>query len=220
MTRVVRPKCDYFRGRSVFNYIWNFTSDWTLQRECPVRMVGMAQIRTGDIPDKWRKRMDSAIRRGYALENRTVLPILLEIFAHLRDPCIPIGYIGKQQGYVWIHEDDFADAEKEIVAWYMMTDEVNDNHVRIVKSVRSIPHCFLGDGTPVVGGLKLMTGSFMASGTSGMSEPQLKHAAKGFRKGVDTYLAKWAKEREALADELQDDNYTVVMPFDSYIDKK
>lgn len=217
-TVITTTKKDYFRGKRMFVDVWNESNDWRTQKSCPVRMVGIAELRTGDIPDKWRKRMDTAIRRGYALENRTVLPTFLDIFCNSVTPVIPIGYVGKQDGSVWISDDDYEDAKKAVVSWYMMTGEAVEAHLQTRKSdyVQSYIH---GRTHAAPGELIRFDAEFPAPSQGGDEAPHLRSASKGFRKAMEPYLAKWAREREKLADALQRDDYTVRIPFDSHIER-
>lgn len=217
----------YFSVNHFFSGIWNNNSalrkDWHRQEEAPMRVVGVFQMRTGDIPDRWRKRMDSAIRRGYMLENRTILPELVSLFASTADTPVPIGYVGKQDGGVYLLEDDVGAAWDSVVSWYMMTGEAREENVRRHNSSAYVwcgghhVDVALSHGMDALGLVKF--GASFYVGNDGSEAPQLKHAAKGFRKAVDPYLEHWAEPRNALADALQDDDYIVRIPFDSHLNR-
>jgi len=221
-------KGSYFQMNGVWNQLYRRAPNrlFNAEGDVPIRVQGFATLTMKDIPENYRKRMDSAIRRGYLLESNTPTPALLELaLAGMEDPP-PIGYVGKQSGYIWLDSvEEAEEAFKTVISMNMLIDEVADQNLRhrIEAHGGVLTECWFQDHfresvrEAKAGMVLLRVEAYLDDGSAA---PQLKHAAKGIRKGFDEALKAWANRREKAAKVIADDDYTVAIPFDSFAGRK
>lgn len=177
---------------------------WMPDKEDPLRMRGYTELIMGNLDDKLRKKLDSALRRGYALENRTQLPALLCL---VRDHCpvakVPIGYIGKTELNLFLPTaEDAADLARELQAQTTMTDAFDGSKL-IARGSWQDWHCI-----HVYASRKDATGRC----------PHLVSTFKEMRPAIDEWMAANAAVREDIARWAADDATTIRIAFDSHRD--
>ena len=174
-------------------------SKWQSDADCPLRMRGYTELVMGNLDDQLRKKIDTAIRRGYALENRTQLPFLLRLIEK-NNPvtqCVRIGYIGKTEFELWMPTAEYAvDLSKELYAVTVMTDAFKGQKVKT-------------DGRQV--------SCYISSRSDATGEAQhLRAAFTELRPAIDDYMRIGAADREKLARWCLNDESVIRIPFDSH----
>ncbi len=172
--------------------------------ECPMRMRGYTELVFGNLDAKLRKKIDTALKRGYSLENRTQLPILL---AMLQKFCpagsVPIGYVGKTELRIYI--PDLDDAKN-------MCDELN--------ALSTLTESFKGQcvrRAPGMGckGYHCVVAYTLRKGATGQNR-HLVSAFTELRPAIDQWMEKDATVREQVARWCADDSSVIRIPFDSH----
>lgn len=177
---------------------------WMSDANCPIRMRGYSELWLGDLDAKLLKKIDTALRRGYALErNSQLLPILhmLEKFQPKQMP--PIGYVGKTELALFLAtEDEADDLRRELDANTVMTDAFAGSKIGVTKG---------RDGWWIV-----QVDLYKPRGARGNT----KHMAPCFtalRASIDEWMKSGADLREAFARWCAEDNRVIKIPFDSHL---
>lgn len=181
---------------------------WEGDSACPIRLRGYTELVMGNIDPKLRKKIDTAVRRGYMLESRTQLPMYLSMFRE-RNPIgnIPIGYIGKTAMTVYLPDEDSAKLlEQELQALLVMTEAIK-NKARF----NVIAHDYSGYWI-----LNIHAYAKEAKGRTA----HLLSAFNGMRPVIDEALSPDAHTREKFARWCADDATTIRIPFDSHKGRK
>jgi len=180
-------------------------SNWMPDDECPMRMRGYTELVFGNLNPKLRKKIDTALKRGYALENRTQLPIML---AFITKFCpvgnVPIGYVGKTDLRIYV--PDLEDAKN-------MCDELN--------ALSVLTDSFKGKQMKRAPGMSMMGYFCVVARTLAKDAPHTRtgHLVSAFtdlRPAVDQWMARDAAAREAMARWCADNASTIRVPFDSH----
>ncbi len=177
---------------------------WVSDTGCPIRMRGYTELWLGDLDAKLRKKIDTALRRGYALERNSQLrPVLdmLEKVAPKQMP--PIGYVGKTELSLFLAtEDEADDFQRELNANTVMTEAFKGSRI-VVRSGRN-------------GWWLIYVDLFKPRGEGGCT----KHMAPCFtelRVTIDEWMKPGASVREEFARWCAEDNRVIKIPFDSHL---
>lgn len=178
---------------------------WQSDTACPLRLRGYTELFMRDLDERLRKKIDTALKRGYTLENRTQLPSILSI---IREWCpvgsAPIGYIGKTELSLFVPtEDDAKDLAKELRATTVMTDAFDGDHVK----VHGQQH-----------GYWRVT-AFLYYEKKHKHDPvNLRARFSELRPAIDEWMQAFAAvERENMARWCADDESVIRIPFDSHV---
>lgn len=180
-------------------------SNWMPDDKCPIRMRGYTELVFGNLDKKLRKKVDTALRRGYALENRTQLPILLAFITKFCPAgSVPIGYIGKTELRIYV--PNLEDAKS-------MCDELN--------ALSVLTDSFKGNQMQRAPGMGTMGYSCVVARTLAKSAPHTRtgHLMSAFtdlRPAVDQWMARDAVKREHMAHWCANDSSVIRVPFDSH----
>lgn len=182
---------------------------WQKDKECPIRMRGYAELEFGNLDDKLRKKLDSALKRGYALENTTQLPHLLMMIEQFNPiQRLAIGYIGKTTFQVYVPTvDEAEDLRRELIATNTMTDSFKGNKVEV--------------GSPRYGYYSVcMQWAERKDEDDNSSRvnsaSHLKPCFTKLRPCIDSWLDNDAAVREEIARWCANDNAVIRFPFDSH----
>lgn len=180
-------------------------SNWMSDTDCPLRMRGYTELAFVNLDSKLRKKIDSAVKRGYALENRTQLPTMLKM---IEDFCpianVPIGYIGKTDLRLYLSEPTKAqDMCDELNALSTLTESFKGNKMRLLSSWNKHGyHCVMANT--------------MRKGATGQAA-HLRSAFKEMRPTIDEFMEEDAAIREQIARWCADDSTVIRVPFDSHM---
>ena len=180
-------------------------SNWMPDDECPMRMRGYTELVFGNLDPKLRKKIDTALKRGYALENRTQLPIVLAFITKFCPVAnVPIGYVGKTELRIYVPE--LEDAKN-------MCDELN--------ALSVLTDSFKGKQVERAPGMGMMGYSCVRANThrKGIAYTRTSHLISAFtelRPAVDQWMEKDAAKREQIARWCADDSSAIRVPFDSH----
>ncbi len=170
--------------------------------DCPIRLRGYTEVKMGNVDDRLRKKIDTTIRRGYQLENKTQLPRLMRLIEK-HNPIAPIkiGYMGKTEFTLYMPTSDEAiDLQKELHAMTVMTDAFEGHKIRLY-------------------GVRVSCQITARADAKGEAQ-HLRAAFTELRPAIDSYMALWASEREAIARWCSADDAVIRVPFDSHKDIK
>lgn len=178
---------------------------WEHDSDSPIRLRGYTELVMGNIKPKLRKKIDTAIRRGYTLENRTQLPLYLSfIRGHNPIMALPIGYIGKTSMDIYLpNEDDVKELKRELQAQLVMTEAHSKGTSNF--SVNAHRHS----------NYWVLRVSAYAADAAGKC-PHLVSAFKEMRPAIDEWLSSDAHNREKIARWCANDASTIRVPFDSH----
>lgn len=181
---------------------------WISDEKDPIRMRGYTELILGNLDPKLRKKLDTALKRGYALEDATQLkPLLRLIEDHHPEYHIPIGYVGKTE--MWVFAQDENDARSicdELNALSVLTDSFKGNAVRRTPGFDRRGYCAVRAYT-------------MRKGVGHRRAAHLISAFKEMRPSIDLLMEKDAAVREKIARWCATDNRTIRIPFDSHKDR-
>ncbi len=190
-----------------FNYRSKGKKTWLCDADCPIRMRGYSELWLGDLDAKLRKKIDTALRRGYALERESQLrPILdmLEKFSPKQMP--PIGYVGKTELTLFTAtEAEALSLQKELDANTVMTEAFKGSRIGVSKGRNN---WWL---------VQVML--YKPRGARGNT----KHMAPRFtelRVTIDEWMKSGADVREKFARWCAEDNRVIKIPFDSHLKLK
>lgn len=182
---------------------------WQYDEHCPIRMRGYTELVFGNLPPKLRKKIDSAVKRGYTLEESTQLPTIIRLIEEFNPICKPfaIGYMGKTEMSVYVPKLEQAEELRQVLkAVVVMTDKIKMQDINVGTIDKGM--------WPVTCSVAHVLGEDPASTTA-----HLKPCFTGMRGAIGEFLNCWAKEREAVAKWCADDACTIRIPFDSHKDR-
>jgi len=171
---------------------WKKSEKYCDDFEVPLRMRGYSEIVMGNLPQKERKAIDTALRRGYCLAMSNRVVVVLTLITKTVD--FNIGYLGKTRGSLWFPDADARDAcMQHIEAQLVMTEKFSakDLSEQGSHNIRIQVHQEWGDSP-------------------------LKSHMTELRTVVDEHMALWAYQREKLADTLLADDAVLRVPYDSH----
>ncbi len=180
---------------------------WLNDADTALRMRGYTELKMGNLDAKLRKKIDTALRRGYALERNSQLrPVLdmLEKSAPKQMP--PIGYVGKTELTLFtVTEAEAIDFQKELSANTVMTEAFKGSKIGVSKG---------RNGWWII---QIML--YKSRGARGNT----KHMAPRFtelRVTIDEWMKSGADAREAFARWCAEDNKVIRIPFDSHLKRE
>ena len=187
-----------------YNYRTKGKKTWVTDADCPIRMRGYSELWLGDLDAKLRKKIDTALRRGYALERESQLrPILVMLEPFYPKGMPPIGYVGKTELTLFLAtEDEANDLRQELNANTVMTEAFVGRKIGVTKG---------RDGWWIV-----QVSLYKPRGVRGNT----KHMAPCFtelRASIDEWMKSGADLREAFARWCAEDNRVIKIPFDSHL---
>lgn len=185
---------------------------WMKDKDCPIRMRGYSELVFGDLDPKLRKKVDSALKRGYALERRSGLRTILDLVCRYNPiQKFPIGYLGKSEFELYLPTEEAAvDLRQEILALNTMTESFRGKNDRFT----------VGGRTKY--GYTCLSVYWIAARNVGKhdSHPQLRPCFTKMRPAIDEYMAQDAAVREQVARWCNDDDLTIRIPFDSHKERR
>jgi len=147
----------------------------------------------GDLSDKERKAIDTAIRRGYTLSKSSRWYTCLQLI--LRTVDFQLGYLGKTRGSIWTPDENARDElMKHMEAQLVMTEKFNARD------------------------LSTYGANVVRIAVDSRWNPMKSHLTE-LRQVIDEHMEPWAKARARLADKLLPDNAVVRVPYDSMKEK-
>ena len=180
---------------------------WPIEANCPIRLRGYSELIMRRISGRVRKKIDSALKRGYALDQKADFKRLLTFICDY-NPIQPItiGYVGKTNFNVWVKTaEDAIDLKKELRAQTVMTEAVNQR--LIDRAATPSDH----------GYYEVYVRQWIEAGGKGSSDqPQLKSQFSELRVAIDEWMEEDAPIRERIARWCDDDNSTIRIPFDTH----
>lgn len=193
----------------MYDYRKRWKTHWQQDDECPIRMRGYTELVFGNIDAKLRKKIDTALRRGYTLEDNTQLPVVLGlIIAHCPVANVPIGYVGKTDLRLYVPTmEDAKNMCDELNALSVLTDSFSGNQFRYHPGAGLLGYSYVGART-----LRKDAGVGHAA--------HLKSAYKEMRPAIDQWLEPEAALREKMARWCADDATVIRIPFDSHRDRR
>ena len=181
--------------------------DWPKESDCPIRLRGYSELIMHRIPARVRKKIDSALKRGYALDQKADFKRLLKFICDY-NPIQPIsiGYVGKTNFNIWVKTaEDATDLKKELRAQTVMTEAVNQR--LIDRAATPSDH----------GYYEVYVRQWIEAGGKGSSDqPQLKSQSSELRVAIDEWMEEDAPIREQIARWCDDDNSIIRIPFDTH----
>lgn len=182
--------------------------NWQSDADCSLRMRGYTELVFGNLPPKLRKKIDSALKRGYMLEDSTQLkPVIRLIEKH--NPVskdFVIGYVGKTDMEIFVPTpEQAAELCDTLKAGVVMTDKIKMQALHV--------------GTPRRNMHPVVCRVAHAEDASGHAA-HLKPCFTELRPLMNNALESWASDREAVARWCADDACTIRIPFDSHKDRK
>lgn len=182
---------------------------WEKDVDCAIRMRGYTELVFGNLDSKVRKKIDSALKRGYGLEKNTQLPHLLRMIEQFNPiQPVPIGYVGKTEFNVYVPTvDEAEDLRKEIIAVNAMTDGFKGNRVKVGGTMHGY-HSVLMQWAE--------RKDEDDSAKRWNSASHLKPCFTQIRPCIDSWLDSDAAVREEIARWCAKDDSTIRVPFDSH----
>ncbi len=185
-------------------YEWRRKSKkgWIPDHEAPIRMRGYSELIFGNLDPKLRKKLDSALKRGYRLENSTQLPSLIRmVMNHNPIANVPIGYIGKTDMTIWLPTlHDANDLQSELEAQTVMTEAFDGKNINTMS------------GKQDWFAVRVLA---QRAGAKGQCA-HLVSTFKEMRPAIDEWMAKEAKVREDIARWAANDATVIRIAFDSH----
>ncbi len=180
---------------------------WPHERNVPIRLRGYSELIMSRIHPRIRKKIDSAIKRGYTLDQKPDFTGLLKFICKY-NPIKPIhiGYVGKTRMDIWLPtEDEAHDLCKELKAQVVMTEALEGKEINT-------------NATPSdTGYYEVYVRMWLHAGGKGSEDqPQLKSLVGDFRGAVDEWMARDAPAREQVAHWCAQSNSTLRIPFDTH----
>lgn len=180
---------------------------WPRESECPIRLRGYSELIMRRIPARVRKKIDSALKRGYRLDEKDDSTRLLRFICD-HNPVAPItiGYVGKTNFNVWVATPEEAiDLQKELQAQTVMTESIEQSLIN-------------RQATPSKHGYyEVYVRQWIEAGGKGSSnQPQLKSQFSEMRVAIDEWMQIDAPIRERIARWCACDNSIIQVPFDTH----
>lgn len=178
---------------------------WASEDACPIRLRGYSQLIMGRIAPKLRKKIDSALKRGYRLDAKKDHEMLLNMICkHNPIQPIRIGYVGKSRFSVFVlsHEDAI-DLQKELLAQTLMTDAFKGRDINIHE---------VGPGYYEV----WYRARENSGGKGSKNQPQLKARFAHVRYAIDEWMEQDAAVRERIAAWAAGNDSRIMIPFDTH----
>lgn len=180
---------------------------WPKESEVPIRLRGYSELIMRRIDKRVRKKIDTAIKRGYALDKKQDFARLLKFICD-HNPILPIsiGYVGKTNMNVFVRTpDDAIDLQKELQAQTVMTESL-EQHL-IGRQASPSEH----------GYYEVYVRQWVEAGGKGSpDQPQLKAQFTELRVAIDDWMEHEAPIRERIARWCADGNSVIQVPFDTH----
>ncbi len=194
-------RCYEFRGAR---------TGWMQEAMCPIRLRGYSELIMRRIAPKMRRKIDSALKRGYRLDSKKDHVTLLNMICK-HNPIQPVmvGYVGKSRFNVWIPNlEDAKDLRQELDAQTVMTEAFKgtDICVNAGKSVSGYHEVYF-------------RARESAGGKGSKRQPQLKARFTEIRYAIDEWMEKDAAVREQVAKWVACDDSVIRIPFDTHKEK-
>lgn len=195
--------------REAWHRVYNIKKEmgWPSESNCPIRLRGYSELIMHRIDKRVRKKIDSALKRGYSLDKKQDFARLLKMICDY-NPIQPItlGYIGKTNMSVWVKTaDEAADLKQELRAQTVMTESMNQ-------------HLIDRQATPSHHGYyEVYVRQWIEAGGKGSSEqPQLKPQFTEMRVAIDEWMQHEAALRERIAHWCAQGDSVIQVPFDTH----
>lgn len=171
---------------------WKRSDKFCDDFDVPIRMRGYSEIVMSNLPTKERKALDTALRRGYSLAQSNRMFVVLSLVIKTVD--FSIGYLGKTRGSLWFPDSD-----------------ARDDCIKHIKAQLVMTEMFKAEGLSTHG-----AHAIRIQVRQDWGDNPLKSHMTELRTVVDEHMAKWAFQREKLADSLLPDHAVVRIPYDSH----
>ena len=181
--------------------------DWPHERNVPIRLRGYSELIMHRIDKRVRKKIDSALKRGYKLDTRSDLVYLLRMICTY-NPIkeIQLGYVGKTRFDIWVpSQADALELREELRALNVMSEAFDCDYLH----VDSMPSNW---GNYSV----WFRQSKRAGGVGSPDQPQLKSIVRDSHGIIDVWMEQGAAVREQVAHWCAQGDSTLRIPFDTH----
>lgn len=179
---------------------------WPHEKGVPIRLRGYSELIMNRIHKRVRKKIDSALKRGYTLDQKPDFTGLLDFICKY-NPIQPIsvGYVGKTRMSIWLPTlDEANDLKKELRAQVVMTETLEGREINVA-------------ATPRNGYYEVYVRLWLHAGGKGSSDqPQLQNLVSNFRAPVDEWMLHGAAIREQIAHWCAQSDSTIQVPYDTH----
>ncbi len=174
--------------------------NWPGENACPIRLRGYSELVMSRIDPKTRKKIDSAIKRGYKLDKKGDFTKLLGMICEFNPiEQLKLGYVGKTRMNIYLPtHDDAVDLQRELQAQTVMTEALAGREIRV-------------QGKEV-----FVLQEHKAGGMGSKDQPQLKGCLSALRIAIDEWLTTDAAIRESVAAWCALDESVIRIPFDTH----
>jgi hypothetical protein len=159
-----------------------------------MHMEGQTVIEVNQIPTKLKAKMIKAAERGYSKAKTGLWPAVLKTLS--KHVGVPMGYIGKSNGYIWVPNDSTGDDKLQTLqAIVALTGEMHANSLNFSRWMRTrngyraidLDVSWRGLKDPIKG------------------EPQLHNFYRQLTHQIDLFMAETREARQPLIDLINSD---------------
>jgi len=180
---------------------------WMQEGVCPIRLRGYSELIMSRIIPKVRKKIDTALKRGYRLDaKKDHVTLLNMICKHNPIQPVMVGYVGKSRFNVWVPNlEDAKDLRQELDAQTVMTEAFKGANICVNagKSISGYHEVYF-------------RAQEFAGGKGSKNQPQLKARFTEIRFAIDEWMEKDAAVREQVAKWVARDDSVIRIPFDTH----
>lgn len=195
---------------SAWNRVYHIrkTYGWGKAGRCPIRLRGYSELVMERIRPKLRKKIDTALKRGYRLDGKDDLVKILDMICSYNPiQAIVIGYVGKTRMSIYLPtRDDADDLKRELEAQVVMTEAFKGAELRVLHS----------DNPTGYEHEVFLKQWHNAGGKGSRDQPQLKAVTRECRFAIDEWMDKEAAVRERIAHWCAQDDSVIRIPFDTH----
>lgn len=181
--------------------------DWPHERAVPIRLRGYSELIMRRIDKRVRKKIDTALKRGYKLDKKSNLVHLLRMICTYNPiKAIQLGYVGKTRFDIWMPSRTAAlDLREELRAQIVMTEAMKGSKIHVDEKPSKY-------GNYSVWFREIRK----AGGVGSPNQPQLKSCVRELRFIIDECMGQDASIRERIAHWCAQGDSTLRIPFDTH----
>lgn len=174
-----------------------------------MQLRGETVINMGNVPDKLKTKMIKVIRKGYSRIRTGLWPSVLHAICNYGPVPVPIGYLGRSNGLIWLPNDNtFDDKIKTMQALMALTGDIKATAIKAHNYIEDIG-AFKAVNCNVAYS-DLMNRSDMSSRHS--TQPQLMSYYNQLKFQIDEYMEEAWPLREPLVD-IINSTQNIIIPF-------